>query len=570
GEPAGVLLLASPRDDLDDAEVKTFASTVAGQLAQAVSLAGAAGRLRTGEERYRAIVENANDALFLLDPSGEVLEVNRSGEEILGRPAASILHHRLRDFAAPDAPDTGWEGLERVPAGEAVRLEPVQIARPDGTAVPVELSASLLRAGGRSMVLAIARDVSRRRALERRLFMAQKMEAVGQLAGGIAHDFNNLLMVINGYAEILLGRTGEGRPGAAELGEILRAGQRAAALTSQLLGFSRRQVVRPRVLDLPAATAALEEDLRRVAGPRASLRFVHGEGQRPVKIDPVQLEQVLVQLVLNASEALPDGAGAITVGTGAAVLDEAFVRANEGARAGPHTFLSVVDGGRGMDEETLSRCFEPFFSTKEVGKGSGLGLATVYGVVKQNDGYVRIESAPGRGTTVRVYLPPVEPVAPPPGEGRAPSAGREEAAGSASTVLVIEDEWAVRYLVRQVLRHAGYQVLEAESGEDALELAMKHQGRIDLVLSDVVMKGMGGRDAVRRLRVDRPDLKVLLMSGYSYDALVEDEGADLGEQFLPKPFSTEALLAKVSGLLRAVKVIGTEPGSLSSLPPRGE
>ena len=553
--PVGVLLLASPRDDLDDAEVKSFAVTVAGQLAQAVSLAAAAGRLRSSEERYRAIVENANDALFLLDPGGEVLEVNRRGEEILGRSSAEIVGRRLRDFASPDAPDTGWQGLERVPAGEPVRLEPVQVGRPDGTGVPVELSASLVRAGGRTLLLAIARDVSRRRALERRLYMAQKMEAVGQLAGGIAHDFNNLLMVINGYAEILLGRTGEGRPGRREMEEILRAGQRAAALTSQLLGFSRRQVVRPRVMDLPAATGALEEELRRLAGPAAALSFLHAEGQKPVKIDPVQFEQVLVQLVLNASEALPAGGGTVAVETGSADLDEAFVAANEGARAGPHLFLSVRDEGRGMDEETLSRCFEPFFSTKEPGKGSGLGLATVYGVVKQNDGYVRVESGPGKGTRVTVYLPPVEPVEATPGVARAPAGGAGGPAAAtakegAGTVLVIEDEWAVRTLVHQVLRGAGYAVLQAESGEDALELAMKHGAPIDLVLSDVVMKGMGGRETVKRLRAERPGLKALFMSGYSYDALVFDEGAELGEEFLPKPFSTEELLLRVEGILR--------------------
>ncbi len=550
GDSLGVLLLASPRDELDDPEVRAFAATVAGQLAQAVSLERAVARLRTSEERYRAIVANANDALFLLDPQGEVLEVNRQAEELLGRPAADILRHRLRDFAAPDAPDTGWESIERPPAGAPVRVEPVHLSRPEGGAVPAEITASTVRVGSRDLVLAVARDISRRRSLERRLFMAQKMEAVGQLAGGIAHDFNNLLMVVNGYAEILLGRTPEGSPGRHELEEILKAGQKAAALTSQLLGFSRRQVVRPRVLDLPAAVGEMEEDLRRLAGPRAQVEFRHAAGQRPVAIDPAQLEQVLFQLVQNAAESLPEVGGRIAVETAAADLDEAFVRENDGARAGPHVTLAVSDAGRGMDEETLSHAFEPFFTTKETGKGSGLGLATVYGIVKQNGGYVRVESAAGSGTTVRIYLPPVMPVAPPP--ARARDEAPPSPAGRQETILVVEDEWAVRGLIHQILRPAGYAVLEAASGEDALEIAARYRDRIDLALLDVEMPGMGGRAAARRLRGGRPDLKVLLMSGYPWAP--EDAEGDLPDAaLLPKPFAPELLLKSVAALLRPTR-----------------
>jgi PAS domain S-box-containing protein len=551
GEPAGVLLLASPSEDLDEPEVRAFAVAAAGQLAQAVSLASTVARLRGSEERYRCLVENANDALFLLDSTGEILEANRRAEELLGRPAAELRSHRLRDFAAPDAPDTGWEDLARVPAAGSVRVESIHLSRPDGTTVPAELSASLVRVGTRDLVLAIARDESRRRALERRLFMAQKMEAVGQLAGGIAHDFNNLLMVVNGYSEILLGRSTESAPGRHELEEILKAGQKAAALTSQLLGFSRRQIVRPRVLDLPGAIAELEPDLRRLAGPKAELVFQKAPGVSPVKIDPAQLEQILMQLVLNSREATEEKGGAIVVEAADVHLDDAFARDNDGGRAGPHVMLSVTDNGRGMDEETLAHVFEPFYTTKDPGKGSGLGLATVYGIVKQNEGYVTVESRAGRGTAVRVYLPRVGAVAPPP--GRDPKVAPEKGRGRTDTVLVVEDEWAVRSLIHHVLKEAGYEVLQAGCGPDALELASKYGERIDLLLTDVAMPGMTGKEVASRLRTGRPGLRVLFMSGYAYDALFEGEEAGETDpsEFLAKPFAPDQLLEKVEVLLSA-------------------
>jgi PAS domain S-box-containing protein len=553
GEPAGVLLLASPRDDLDEPEVRAFAVAAAGQLAQAVSLAATVARLRGSEERYRCLVENANDALFLLEATGEILEANRRAEELLGRPASELRSHRLKDFAAPDAPDNGWDDLARVPAAGSVRVETVHLARPDGTMVPAELSASLVRVGARDLVLAIARDESRRRALERRLFMAQKMEAVGQLAGGIAHDFNNLLMVVNGYSEILLGRTPESAAGRHELEEILKAGQKAAALTSQLLGFSRRQIVRPRVLDLAVFIAELEPDLRRLAGAKAEIVFQAKPGVSPVKIDPAQLEQIVMQLVLNSREATEEKGGAVVVEAADVHLDESFARDNDGARAGPHVMLVVTDNGRGMDEKTLAHVFEPFYTTKEPGKGSGLGLATVYGIVKQNEGYVKVESRAGLGTTVRVYLPKVGPVAAAPGLDPKPSSDKPRE--RTDTILVVEDEWAVRSLIRHVLREAAYEVIEAGSGPDALELAAKYGDRIDLLLTDVAMPGMTGKELASRLRTGRTGLRVLFMSGYAYDALFEgeDEGSPDAAEFLSKPFAPDQLLEKVESILGARK-----------------
>jgi PAS domain S-box-containing protein len=488
GEGLGVLLLASARDDLADPEVRDFAKAVAGQLAQAVSLARAVDRLRTSEERYRCLVEKSHDGLLLTDPNGEILEANGQAAGILGRAAEGLLRHRLRDFAAPDAADTGWDALGGASAGEPVHVEGVLLARPDGTTLPVEVTASRVRVGSRELVLVILRDISRRRALERRHFQAQKMEANGQLAGGM-----------------------------------------------------------PRVLDLPAALGELEADLRKLAGEKAELALRYAMGTSPVKIDPSQLEQVLVQVVLNARESFGEGPGRIAIEVEDVEVDEAFVGDNEGARAGPHVRISVVDDGRGMSEETLGRAFEPFFTTKEPGKGSGLGLATVYGIVKQNEGYVKVESRAGEGTAIRIYLPRVQPVVAGPSKRPAPA---ERTGRKAETVLVVEDEWAVRSLIDHVLRDAGYTVLEADNGQAALELAGKVGARIDLLLTDVVMPGMSGREVARRLRAERADLRVVFMSGYSYDALFSDEDGGVSD-FLPKPFPPDLLLEKVEALLRA-------------------
>jgi CheY-like chemotaxis protein len=315
-----------------------------------------------------------------------------------------------------------------------------------------------------------------------------------------------------------------------------------------LLGFSRRQVVRPRVLDLKASMGELEEGLRRLKGPGVALEFRHAADLRPVKIDPAQLDQVLVQLVLNSREALSERGGRILIETSNSEFDEAFVAGNEGARLGPHVQIAVADDGRGMDPETLAHVFEPFFTTKEPGKGSGLGLAAVYGILKQNDGYVRVESRPGAGTTVRLWLPRVEAVTATPSA----RADRPEAAvARAGTVLVVEDEWAVRGLVRQVLSRAGFSVLEAGEGQEALDVAAKHGKDIDVLLADAVMPGMGGREVAERLRAERPGLKVILMSGYSWDALMADSDGAAEAEFLSKPFAPDELLARIEGLMKA-------------------
>jgi CheY-like chemotaxis protein len=356
-------------------------------------------------------------------------------------------------------------------------------------------------------------------------------------------------MVVNGYSEILLGRTVESSPGRHELEEILKAGQKAAALTGQLLGFSRRQIVRPRVLDLPVAMAEIEADLRKTAGPRAELVFRHPAALSPVKIDPAQLEQVLLQLVANGREATEKRGGVITVETADFTIDEAFARENDGARPGAFVLLSVSDDGCGMDEETLAHVFEPFYTTREPGKGSGLGLATVYGIVKQNEGYVKVESRAGAGTVVRVFLPRVGTVPASPARGREEGEGRPRS----DTILVVEDEWAVRSLILHVLKDAGYSVLEAANGEDALALAAKYRERIDLLLTDVMMPGLTGKEVAQRLRAERPGIRVIFMSGYSYDSLFDADAEGSHMEFLPKPFAPDRLLAKVEALLAGAR-----------------
>ncbi|MBN9522390.1 response regulator [bacterium] len=376
------------------------------------------------------------------------------------------------------------------------------------------------------------------------LHQAQKMEAVGQLAGGVAHDFNNLLTVINGYADLLLQGLPPGDPARELLGEIHKAGERSAGLTRQLLAFSRQQVLAPRVLDLNAVVADTASLLRRVIGEDVKLATAPGRGLWPVKADPGQVEQVLLNLAVNARDAMPTG-GRLTIETADVELDESYAAGRPDARPGPHVLLAVSDTGHGMPPEVLARIFEPFFTTKGVGKGTGLGLATVYGIVKQSGGHVGVYSEVGVGTTFKVYLPRAESG---PGGGTAPPRPPAPPRGT-ETVLVVEDEDAVRALTRHVLRHAGYVVVEAA---DAGAAARAAEGReIDLLVTDVVMPGLGGRELAERLRASRPGLKVLYLSGYTDDAVVRHGVLHERVHFLQKPFTPAALAWKVREALDA-------------------
>jgi two-component system cell cycle sensor histidine kinase/response regulator CckA len=424
---------------------------------------------------------------------------------------------------------TTWENLAR--DGRRILCEwhmgPLQEA--DGTPAGIQ---------------AMAIDTTERARLESQLRQSQKMEAVGRLAGGIAHDFNNLLTAVSGYSEILLDELPKEGDARTHVEEIRGAARRAADLTRQLLAFSRKQMLEPTVLDLNAVIADMDKMFRRVLGEDIILAISLGTGLGPVKADRGQVEQVIMNLVVNARDAMPKG-GRLTLETRNVELDATYAADREDAKAGPHVLLAVSDTGAGIPSEVLPRIFEPFFTTKERGKGTGLGLATVYGIVKQSGGHVAAYSEPGRGATFKVYLARIEGKP----KERATAARVKPAAGGTETILVVEDEAPVRKLLTQVLKRQGYTVLDAASGLEALQAIAAHGGPIHLMVTDVVMPGMSGRDLARRVAPLRPEAKVLYISGYTEDAIVNHGELEPGTAFLSKPFTPAALATKVREVL---------------------
>jgi PAS domain S-box-containing protein len=381
---------------------------------------------------------------------------------------------------------------------------------------------------------------------EQQLHRAQRMEAVGRLAGGVAHDFNNLLTVISGYTEFLEKSLSKDDPLQGDVREIRSAGERAVELTRQLLAFSRKQMLQPKVFALNETVANLAKMLQRLIGEDIELVLRLDEGRARVKADPAQVEQVIVNLAVNARDAMPDG-GRLTISTADAAVDEAYARAHPDVAPGEYVALAVSDTGHGMDEETLAQIFEPFFTTKGLGKGTGLGLSTVYGIVQQSGGAVEVESAPGRGSTFRVYLPRVEQKA----DSLVGRPAAADAPAGSETVLVAEDEAEVRKLAVVALKRSGYKVLEASNAGEALLLCEQHSGPIDLLVTDVVMPRMSGRQLAERLAQIRPDMSVLYMSGYTDDAIVHHGVLNEGIEFIHKPFTPDALARKVRAVLDA-------------------
>jgi two-component system, cell cycle sensor histidine kinase and response regulator CckA len=384
-------------------------------------------------------------------------------------------------------------------------------------------------------------NITERRRLESQLRQAQKMEAVGRLAGGVAHDFNNALGVILGYTELLMRQASEAQRG--KLEQILKATQRASGLTRQLLAFSRKQIVDPKVLDWNALLSDLEKMLGRLIGEHIDLAIVPGADLGQVKADPGQLEQVVMNLCVNARDAMPGG-GLLRIETANADLDAGHAARHEPMAPGRYVMLAVSDTGSGIEKEILSKIFEPFFTTKEAGKGTGLGLAMVYGTVKQAGGYVWVYSEVGRGTTFKIYLPRVdEPgVAPAVQEAPMPSKGWE-------TILLVEDEGALRAIAREILEEHGYRVIEAAGPNEAIEIAHRHPGPIHLLVTDVVMPGMNGRALAESLVAARPELRVLYMSGYTDDVIAHSGVLESGILLLEKPFTMLALLGRVRAAL---------------------
>ena len=501
--------------------------------------------LRVTQERLRQVTASSTAVLYATAVTGETFRptwVTENITRIMGYdPAEALGPTWWTDHLHSEDRDPVLAAVPSILSRDHLAFE-YRFRHKDGSYHWIHDEARLTRdsAGRPVEVFGSWVDITERKALEMQLLQAQKMEAVGLLAGGVAHDFNNVLTAIGGYAELVR----EDLPGEDarrhDVEEILRATERAATLTRQLLAFSRRQVLAPRVLDLNGVVAGVDNMLRRLIGADVELRTALGPVLGAVRADPGQLEQVIMNLVVNARDAMPRG-GKLTIETANAELDESYALEHPSVVAGPYVMLAVSDSGVGMDAATQARIFEPFFTTKEKGKGTGLGLATVYGIVKQSGGNIWLYSEPGRGTTFKIYLPRVDQ---PPEQPAAAPAPRAAPRGS-ETVLLVEDDEAVRALARKMLAAHGYTVLAAASGAEALKLAADHTGPIHLLVTDVVLPGMSGRELAARFQSVRPALKVLYTSGYTDEAIVHHGVLDPGIAFLQKPFTSGALARKV-------------------------
>jgi PAS domain S-box-containing protein len=514
--------------------------------------------VRRGTRLFQQVMETLPIGAWVTGADGRIIFGNPAGQEIWGasREAPMERFDRCRGWWAetgePIAPDR-WAAARALRNGETSLNEVIRIETFDGRPKTILNSAVPIRGPEDEILGAIVlnQDVTDQRAAEEalrrseeQLRQAQKMEAVGQLAGGVAHDFNNLLTGVLTYCDLILQEVRQGDPIRSDVEQIRHAGQRAAGLTRQLLAFSRQQVLQPRVLSLNATVAELDGMLRRLIRVDIALETELDPSLWQVLADPGQIEQVLVNLVVNARDAMPNG-GRITVSTANREYPAASTERPDGVRPGTYVVLTVADTGHGMDLRTQARIFDPFFTTKEPGKGTGLGLSTVYGIVQQSGGHIAVESAPSRGATFTIHLPRYD------GSGAAlPSrANRSTLPGGTETLLLVEDETAVRSSARRLLERHGYSVLEARHGADALRIVDQGEREVDLVLTDVVMPEMGGREMIERLRIRRPALKVLFMSGYTERAITTDGVMPPRTGFVEKPFTMEQLLQRLRELL---------------------
>ncbi|MCX6582288.1 MAG: PAS domain S-box protein [Candidatus Aminicenantes bacterium] len=502
------------------------------------------------EGQYRSLVENINEAIFTLDTDGCFTYVSPAVERISQYKVEDIEGRHFSRLVHPDDLPTVEAALKKVYSGTNKVIE-FRIFDKDSKTLYVRASSRLITGSGQPTGLTgLVADISEKKKQEAQLQHARKMESEGRLAGAIAHDFNNLITVIKGYCRMLAADISPDQPAGGFLKDIQTATDRAASLTERLLAFSRRQPTEPRVLNINEQLAGLENTLHRLIGENISLEISLAAGILHIKIDPVQLEQVIINLVVNAGEAMPKQ-GMIRVETANAYLDEAYCRQFDEIKPGDYVMILAADTGRGIPEEIKEFLFEPFFTTKEPGKGTGLGLSAVYGIVKQNRGHICFESEPGKGTTFKIYFPvvnaPVEEIAAP-AEQTAPAAEMVE--GSKETLLVVEDEADLRDVIIQILQGHGYRTYDAGTGEEALELCGRLQGgKIDMLLTDVVMPGMNGKELADEMTRQYPGVKVLFISGYTGKRIVTHEILSRGLSFLAKPFSPMELLQKIRQIL---------------------
>jgi len=505
--------------------------------------------LRESEEKYRTILESIEDGYFEVDLTGNFKFFNDSMCKIRGYSKDELIVMNNRDYMDPETSKKVYEIFNRVyKTGESVKGVEWESIRKDGSKIYSESSISLMKDSKDQPIgfQGIVRDITERKNLEKQLIQSQKMEAVGRLAGGVAHDFNNLMTIVIGNADMLLMSLTKDDPLREDVEEIKKAGGRSTSLTRQLLAFSRRQVLQPMVLNLNTVLAETDKMLRRLIGEDLEMATILESELGKVNIDPGQVEQVIMNLAINARDAMPGG-GKFTIETANVDLDREYAH-KKGVmelQPGPYVMLAISDKGIGMDKETQSQIFDPFFTTKPKAKGTGLGLSTVYGIVKQSGGYIWVYSEPGQGTTFKIYLPRVQ--------GEEASLKKEpvpkELLQGSETVLMVEDDEAVRNFSKKVLKRSGYNILEAQDGEEALMVSRAHEGPIHLLLTDVVMPKMSGRELADRLQELRPETKVLFMSGYTDNAIIRHGTLRSDVNFMQKPFTPELLSQRIRRIL---------------------
>ncbi len=497
------------------------------------------------ERLYRSTFDGAPVGIVHVGLDGRWLRVNQRLCDLLGYSAQELQEVPEKRVALSEPVVGEAEAFQRLAAGslDRYRIDEKQYRRSDGTRLWARVNVSVHRdsRGKAAHFIKVIEDITERRALESQMRQASKMDAVGQLASGIAHDFNNLLSVILSYSHLLAADLRESDPMRADLNEIQGAGLRAVALTRQLLAFSRQQILQPQIVNLTEIVAGLENMLRRLIGEDVELTVIGNTEVSKIMVDPGQMEQVIVNLAVNARDAMPRG-GKLTLETSEIVLAETYAAEHVGVRPGPHVMLAVSDTGVGMDKATQARMFEPFFTTKEVGKGTGLGLATVFGIVRQSEGTMGVYSELGKGTVFKIYFPTAVGAVVPRSSAR-PSDSRS--LRGAETILVVEDDERVRLLACTILRKLGYHVLDAQSGGDAFLLCEQHTATIHLLLTDVVMPRMSGRGLAERLLIVRPNMRVLYMSGYTNDSVVRHGILDSTIAFIQKPITPATLARKV-------------------------
>jgi two-component system, cell cycle sensor histidine kinase and response regulator CckA len=505
--------------------------------------------LRESERRFRLMAETIQDVFWITTPSLErVIYVSPAYEQVWGRNCQDLYQNprSLMESVHPEDRDRAMSAFVAAREQGSPSDHEYRIIKPDGAVRWIHDRGFPVRDGQGRVILftGVARDVTEHKALEAQLLKAQKMEAVGRLAGGVAHDFNNLLMAITGYGELMRSKVLRDDPLYGHLENILQAGDRAAALTQQLLTFSRQKIVHPEVIDLNRVVLDLEPMLRRLIGEDLDLEVVTDRRLGAVKADPGQMGQVIMNLAVNSRDAMPQG-GRLTLKTAPVNFSVGCHNRFGLTPPGDYVMLVVQDTGVGMNEATQTHIFEPFFTTKELGKGTGLGLSTVYGIVKQSGGYLDLESSPGAGSTFTIYLPRLDEIVEPP-KAKIPitASFRGE-----ETILLVEDEDMLRGLLTKFLRLYGYTVLEARHGGEALLTCERYPGPIHLMVTDVVMPQMSGRELADRLTPLRPEMQVLYMSGYTEDALVQHGVADLSVAFLQKPFRPVELARRVHAVL---------------------